>query len=86
MEKQLQILTFYFRIREGKWVFEDEWWSRISFEARDFISKLLVYHPDGRMDVRMALRHPWLERCDKRYQDEFQISSRYLRDYWTLYR
>ncbi|XP_050295068.1 obscurin-like isoform X13 [Anthonomus grandis grandis] len=74
------------KIREGKWIFEDEWWTNISVEARDFITRLLVYHPDGRMDVRAALKHSWLERCDKRYQDEFQISSRYLRDYWTLYR
>ncbi|XP_066256138.1 obscurin isoform X9 [Euwallacea similis] len=74
------------RIRDGTWSFDDEWWCKFSPEARDFITKLLVYHPDGRMDVRTALRHPWLERCDKRYQDEYQISSRYLRDYWTLYR
>ncbi|XP_076264324.1 obscurin isoform X26 [Rhynchophorus ferrugineus] len=74
------------KIREGKWAFDDEWWSRISAEGRDFISKLLVYHPDGRLDVRAALRHPWLERCDRRYRDEFQISSTYLKDYWRLYR
>ncbi|CAH0545686.1 unnamed protein product [Brassicogethes aeneus] len=74
------------RIREGKWIFEDEWWSRISLEGRDFISKLLVYQADDRMDVTTALRHPWLERADKRYQDDFQISSRYLGDYWGLYR
>lgn len=74
------------RVREGKWSFDDEWWSRISWEGRDFISKLLVYNADGRMDVRTALRHPWLERADKRYHDEFQISSRYLSDYWRLYR
>lgn len=81
-----QIFAEIRRIRDGAWSFDDEWWSRISVEGRDFISKLLVYHPDGRMDVRAALKHPWLERCDKRYTDEFQISSRYLRDYWTLYR
>ncbi|KAL1518226.1 hypothetical protein ABEB36_001883 [Hypothenemus hampei] len=74
------------RIREGKWEFDDSWWSRLSFEARDFVSKLLVYHPDGRLDARAALKHPWLERCDRQYQDEYQISSRYLRDYWSLYR
>ncbi|XP_066148174.1 obscurin isoform X4 [Euwallacea fornicatus] len=74
------------RIRDGTWSFDDEWWCKFSPEARDFITKLLVYHPDGRMDVRTALRHPWLERCDRRYQDEYQISSRYLRDYWSLYR
>ncbi|XP_023017381.2 obscurin isoform X4 [Leptinotarsa decemlineata] len=73
-------------IRSGKWMFEESWWSKISVEARDFISKLLVYETEGRMDVRAALRHPWLERADKRYSEEFRISSRYLSDYWRLYR
>ncbi|XP_060519331.1 obscurin isoform X9 [Cylas formicarius] len=73
-------------IRSGQWLFDEDWWSRISVEARDFISKLLVYHPDGRLDVRAALKHPWLERADKRYQDEYRISSKYLSDYWRLYR
>ncbi|CAG9826982.1 unnamed protein product [Diabrotica balteata] len=73
-------------IREGRWSFYDEWWSKISLEARDFISKLLVYDAEGRMDIRAALRHPWLERADKKYTDEFQIRSKYLSDYWRLYR
>ncbi|KAJ8919920.1 hypothetical protein NQ315_006449 [Exocentrus adspersus] len=73
------------RIREGKWSFDDSWWSKISVEGRDFISRLLVYDAEGRMNVRDALRHSWLERADKRYQDEFQISSTYLSDYWRLY-
>lgn len=73
-------------IKTGKWMFEEEWWSKISVEARDFISRLLVYDTEGRMDIRTALRHPWLERADKRYSDDFQIRSTYLSDYWRLYR
>ncbi|XP_018567720.1 obscurin isoform X4 [Anoplophora glabripennis] len=73
-------------IREGRWTFDDSWWSRISVEGKDFISRLLVYDTEGRMNVRDALRHPWLEKADKRYQDEFQIRSTYLSDYWRLYR
>ncbi|CAH1180870.1 unnamed protein product [Phyllotreta striolata] len=73
-------------IKTGKWTFDDEWWSNISVEGRDFISRLLVYDVDGRMDIRSALRHPWLERADKRYSDEFQIRTTYLSDYWRLYR
>ncbi|CAH1108368.1 unnamed protein product [Psylliodes chrysocephalus] len=73
-------------IKAGKWMFEEEWWSKISVEARDFISRLLVYDTEGRMDIRTALRHPWLERADKRYSDDFQIRSTYLNDYWRLYR
>ncbi|VEN40603.1 unnamed protein product [Callosobruchus maculatus] len=73
-------------IRSGKWIFDETWWTNISVEARDFISRLLVYDVEERMDIRTALRHPWLERADKRYSDEYRISSRYLSDYWSLYR
>ncbi|CAH1967604.1 unnamed protein product [Acanthoscelides obtectus] len=73
-------------IRAGKWIFDESWWCNISVEARDFISRLLVFDIEGRMDIRTAMRHPWLERADKRYSDEFRISSRYLSDYWSLYR
>lgn len=58
----------------------------MSIEARDFITKLLVYKWDERMDVHSALRHPWLERADKMFTDEYRISTTYLRDYWSLYR
>ncbi|KAK9877930.1 hypothetical protein WA026_020153 [Henosepilachna vigintioctopunctata] len=74
------------KIKSGKWLFEEEWWTNISSEARDFITKLLVYRWEERMDVYKALKHPWLERADKIYTDEYKISSKYLRDYWSLYR
>lgn len=73
-------------IRSGKWIFDESWWSNISVEARDFITRLLVFEADDRMDIHAALRHPWLERANRRYTDEFRISSTYLRDYWKLYR
>ncbi|XP_045464007.1 obscurin isoform X4 [Harmonia axyridis] len=73
-------------IKSGKWIFEEEWWVNISSEARDFITKLLIYRWEERMDVYKAMKHPWLERADKTYSDEFRISSKYLRDYWSLYR
>ncbi|XP_057667147.1 obscurin isoform X13 [Diorhabda carinulata] len=74
------------KIKEGRWSFHDEWWSKISVEAKDFISRLLCYDIESRMDVRTALRHPWLEKADKKYSDEFQIRTSYLNDYWRLYR
>ncbi|XP_017774924.1 PREDICTED: muscle M-line assembly protein unc-89 isoform X2 [Nicrophorus vespilloides] len=73
-------------IQAGKWKFEDSWWSNMSLECRDFISKLLIYQADGRLDVHAALRHPWLERADKSWRDEYMISTTYLRDYFVLYR
>ncbi|KAL4713897.1 hypothetical protein ACJJTC_015551 [Scirpophaga incertulas] len=75
------------KIREGKWEWHDEeWWSRLSREGRDFISKLLVYNWHERMDVKQALEHPWLNLADKIYQEEYLISTDRLRNYYNLYR
>ncbi|KAF5286087.1 hypothetical protein FQA39_LY16433 [Lamprigera yunnana] len=74
------------KIREGTWLYDMSWWQHISIEARDFISKLLVYHPDGRLDVHAALHHPWLEKADKRLMNEYRISSKYLQNYYLLFR
>ncbi|XP_035445105.2 obscurin isoform X5 [Spodoptera frugiperda] len=75
------------RIREGRWDWHDEeWWSRLSTESRDFISKLLVYNWHERMDVNTALSHPWLTLADKIYQEEYQITTDRLRNYYNLYR
>lgn len=73
-------------IQAGKWIFDEEWWLHISSEARDFISKLLIFKAEDRMDVHAALRHPWLERADKIYTDEYRISSKYLESYYKLFR
>lgn len=73
-------------IRSGKWLFDESWWCNISVEARDFISRLLMYDVEGRMDIRTALRHSWLEKADKKYTNDYQISSRYLSEYWRFYR
>ncbi|XP_061708255.1 obscurin isoform X2 [Cydia pomonella] len=75
------------RIRDGKWDWHDEeWWSRLSLECRDFISKLLVYRWEDRMDVNAALNHPWLTGADRIRSDEYIISTDRLRNYYNLYR
>ncbi|XP_022821456.1 obscurin isoform X5 [Spodoptera litura] len=75
------------RIREGRWDWHDEeWWSRLSTESRDFISKLLIYNWHERIDVNTALSHPWLTLADKIYQEEYQITTDRLRNYYNLYR
>ncbi|XP_026319349.1 obscurin isoform X2 [Hyposmocoma kahamanoa] len=75
------------KIREGKWEWHDEeWWSRLSTESRDFISKLLKLSWMDRMDVNAALSHPWLNLADKIYHDEYLITTDRLRNYYNLYR
>lgn len=74
------------KIQDGKWSFDEAWWKNISADAKDFISKLLVFNAEGRMDVNAALRHPWLETVNRQQTDQFRISTRFLNDYYKLYR
>lgn len=74
------------RIQEGRWEFRESVWQHISADARDFISRLLVYLPSGRMDVKTALRHKWFQILERRYEDEYQITTDRLRNYHNLYR
>lgn len=74
------------RIREGKWEFREDRFCNISEEARDFISKLLVYTPEGRLDIRSALKHPWLDFADKIPADQFNITTDSLKSYYSSMR
>ncbi|KAJ3391187.1 hypothetical protein HDU84_006401 [Entophlyctis sp. JEL0112] len=47
-------------IKTGDYQFEPEYWDSISANAKDFISKLLVLNPDGRLTASEALKHEWL--------------------------
>lgn len=73
------------RIQEGRWEFKETIWQCISAEARDFISKLLVYTASGRMDVKAALRHPWFHILDRGHHPDYQITSDRLRNYHNMY-
>ncbi|XP_058655413.1 myosin light chain kinase 3 isoform X3 [Onychostoma macrolepis] len=43
-----------------KWNFEEDEFSEVSEEAKDFISKLLVVDKSWRIGATEALKHPWL--------------------------
>ncbi|XP_047356865.1 obscurin isoform X5 [Vespa velutina] len=73
------------KIRQGAWDFDDRW-KNISNEAKDFIRSLLVYNVDKRMNIKTALKHPWLEYADKSPLDLYKIPSEYLKTYYKLYR
>lgn len=74
------------RIQEGRWEFRDTIWTYISDDAKDFITNLLVYKASGRMDVKTALRHRWFTIIERRREDEYQIRTDRLRNYYNLYR
>ena len=40
--------------------FNDKYWSHVSREAKDFISKILVKDPKKRMNPEQMLAHPWM--------------------------
>ncbi|KAJ3094193.1 hypothetical protein HDU97_008392 [Phlyctochytrium planicorne] len=48
-------------ILDGQYEFDDDPWSQISSEAKDFIAKILVLNPSKRPTVRELLQHPWLK-------------------------
>lgn len=48
------------KIQRGKFSFDGEVWKRISIDAKDFITKLLVFDPIHRLSAERALEHPWI--------------------------
>ncbi|XP_052897549.1 obscurin [Anopheles moucheti] len=74
------------RVKEGKWTFIGSVWDNISAEARDFITRLLVYEEKHRMTIRDALNHSWFDVIYRRTFEEYQIGTDRLRSYYYHYR
>ncbi|XP_034109415.1 obscurin isoform X3 [Drosophila albomicans] len=75
------------KIREGRWDFKDTIWTHISEDGRDFISRLLLYSPEERMDVKTALKHPWFFMLDRQATEhDYQIGVDRLRHYYDHFR
>uniref|UniRef100_A0A158Q7Y7 Protein kinase domain-containing protein n=1 Tax=Elaeophora elaphi TaxID=1147741 RepID=A0A158Q7Y7_9BILA len=62
----------------GNYTLDTEEFSQISSDAKDFISKLLVLDPRGRLNVDQALRHPWLS---EENLENAPIASECLREF-----
>ena len=43
---------------------QKKWWSPISSEATDLISKMLTVDTEKRVNARQAMRHPWFLKDD----------------------
>lgn len=52
--------VLYSLIKAGKYSFDPEYWSEVSSEAKDLISKLLVVDPQKRFSPTQVLNHPWI--------------------------
>ncbi|CAB0012839.1 unnamed protein product [Nesidiocoris tenuis] len=80
------LFQMFSQVREGFWEFEESYWKNLSVEARDFVSKLLVIDVNGRMDVKTALRHPWLNYADRLPPNLHQIPTEKLHNYYNLWK
>lgn len=47
-------------IMRGDYNFNAPTWGKVSDDAKDFVSKLLIVDPKKRMTAEMALKHPWI--------------------------
>ncbi|XP_024082458.1 obscurin isoform X3 [Cimex lectularius] len=74
------------KVREGYWQFDEEYWTYLSKEARDFISKLLIVNTSERLDVKAALRHPWLNYADRLPPNLHNIPTEKLHNYFNLWK
>ncbi len=48
------------RSANAEWTFTPEYWSAVSDDAKDLISKLLVVDPVARFTCDQAFAHPWI--------------------------
>ncbi|KAJ3127644.1 hypothetical protein HK098_005989 [Nowakowskiella sp. JEL0407] len=49
------------QIKLGKYEFQDPWWTRISSEAKDLITRMLTVDPQQRISAEEALDHPFMK-------------------------
>lgn len=64
-------------ITKCKYTMRPEDWKGVSNEAMDFVAKLLVLDPNGRMSADECFRHPWIQALDKQ---SFRGSPRGMRE------
>eukprot|EP00299_Pterocystis_sp_00344_P006684 c1864_g1_i2.p2 GENE.c1864_g1_i2~~c1864_g1_i2.p2 ORF type:complete len:166 (+),score=33.15 c1864_g1_i2:847-1344(+) len=79
-------LKLYQKILSCSYTFPSEPWSRISKDAKDLISNLLVHDPKERYTPTEALNHRWMQQIDsvdgeafpgrlQQYQRELALTS-----------
>lgn len=70
------------RVKSGSYTLS----TKISDLARDFISKLLVFNANDRMDVITALQHPWLQSGEDLSLETSRINTDSLRNYYNNFK
>ena len=60
-------------IFKGNLDFENPHFKNLSFNAQDFIKKLLAINPEDRLSAKEALSHPWLSQATKEAYYNYEI-------------
>ena len=76
------------KVIEAKLVFDSPVWIRVTKQAKDLISKLIVKEPEKRLTAAQALQHPWFEMFGKeedKLERTIELSTvRNIRNYKKL--
>lgn len=51
------------RIRSGNYSFPSPEWNKVSREAKDLVSKLIVTDPNCRLTIEEMMQHEWISQC-----------------------
>lgn len=63
------------QIIRGQYSYHPQYWSNVSEDAKDLISKLLDINPHTRLTVDGALQHPWLQSSDAVLEERDLVSG-----------
>jgi serine/threonine protein kinase len=56
-------------IKRGSLHFPDQYWSKISSDAKDLLIKLLQKDPNDRLEAAEILNHPWIIQMTKTFDN-----------------
>lgn len=65
--------------RNGKYEFIPNFWSHVSSEAKDLVTRMLTVNPNKRISAMDALQHKWMRNTDKAL-DDHELNIIKLRD------
>jgi hypothetical protein len=80
------IVVVYFVIDSVRELLDITLYGIVIYECEKNCDCYLVLRAVCRMDVKTALKHPWLQVADKIPVDQFKINTENLRNYYNRYR
>jgi calcium-dependent protein kinase len=66
------------KVKEGRYELPAREWSKISDDAKDFVSKMLNKDPRRRVTAEVAFTHPWLLNMAPKHGDLDQVGLQTL--------